>query len=176
MNEPKLILRPHGGDGDHDRYILVDRAPFSVGRRPDNDCQLGRPDISGQHAKFEYLDGAWLVTDNNTTNGTFVNGRRLEPYAGSPLALGDVLYFATKGYQIVSEVDESGPKSLLRTTVLGNANQVRSMMQLIKAINEQRTFPYFQPIIDLDFNEPVGWEALGRACGEDGVMSPAALF
>jgi EAL domain-containing protein (putative c-di-GMP-specific phosphodiesterase class I) len=176
VDEPKLILRPHGGDGDHDRYILVDRAPFSIGRRPDNDCQLGRPDISGQHAKFEYEGGAWLVIDNNTTNGTFVNGRRLEPYSGVPLALGDILYFATKGYQIVSEVDESGPKSLLRTTVLGNANQVRSMMQLIKAINEQRTFPYFQPIIDLDFNEPVGWEALGRACGEDGVMSPAALF
>jgi EAL domain-containing protein (putative c-di-GMP-specific phosphodiesterase class I) len=176
VEERKLILKPHGGDGEQDRYILVEHAPFWIGRRPENDSQIVRPDISGRHANFQYLEGAWWVVDNNSTNGTFLNGRRIDPHLPVRLALSDVLYFATKGYQIVAEADDSGPKSLFTTKVLGDSTEIRAVMQLIKVINEQRTYPHFQPIYDLDLNEPVGWEALGRAYTEDGPMSPAQAF
>ncbi len=35
--------------------------------------------ISRKHASCKYLHGRWLIRDENSTNGTFINGTRLEP-------------------------------------------------------------------------------------------------
>jgi hypothetical protein len=61
-------------------------APLTVGRGPQNDLPLGEDQYaSAQHARFESgSTGVWVV-DLGSTNGTFVNGdrvdgpRRLEP-------------------------------------------------------------------------------------------------
>ena len=62
-----------GGD-----YAL-NSAPLTVGRGEQNDVELRGDDFaSAQHARFEpRRDGVWL-TDMGSTNGTFVNGVRLE--------------------------------------------------------------------------------------------------
>jgi len=55
-----------------------------IGRRPDNDIQIGEISVSGQHALIEavpnaYLEGTvdYYITDSNSTNGTFVNELRV---------------------------------------------------------------------------------------------------
>jgi EAL domain-containing protein (putative c-di-GMP-specific phosphodiesterase class I) len=174
--ETPLVLKPHGADADQERTIVIDRAPFWVGRRPENDYQIVRSDISGRHAAFSYDDGSWWVTDNGSTNGTFVNAHRVESSKRVRINVGDVLYFATKGYVVVCEADDSANRSLFNTKVLGDSTNIRGVMQLIRIINEQRTYPYFQPIIDLELEETVGWEALGRASTEDGPLTPAQAF
>ena len=62
-----------GGD------LLLDSAPLTVGRGEQNDIELRGDDFaSAEHARFEpRRDGVWL-TDVGSTNGTFVNGARLE--------------------------------------------------------------------------------------------------
>jgi FHA domain len=59
-------------------YVL-NSAPLTVGRGAANDVELRGDDFaSAEHARFEpRRDGVWL-TDVGSTNGTFVNGARLE--------------------------------------------------------------------------------------------------
>lgn len=58
-----------------------------VGREADCDLRLDDPGLSRHHAAFEPMAGGARVTDLGSSNGTFVNGRRLE--APTELAEGD---------------------------------------------------------------------------------------
>ena len=72
------------------RRIDLDSAPITLGRGTPNDVELpGDEFASARHARVEpRRDGVW-VEDIGSTNGTFVNGKRLErPRRLTP---GDVL-------------------------------------------------------------------------------------
>ena len=68
----------------------VDSTPLTIGRSGDNDIPLrGDQFASAHHARFEPRgDGVW-VEDDGSTNGTYVNGVRLD--APKRLAVGDVV-------------------------------------------------------------------------------------
>lgn len=52
---------------------------ISVGRSPDCDLVVPHTSISRKHCQIDEIDGSLFVTDLNSSNGTFVNGRRLIP-------------------------------------------------------------------------------------------------
>jgi Inner membrane component of T3SS, cytoplasmic domain len=68
----------------------LNSAQLSVGRGGQNDIALASDDyVSARHARFEpRQDGVW-VQDLGSTNGTYLNGARLEH--PRKLALGDVV-------------------------------------------------------------------------------------
>jgi len=74
---PFLAFRD--GDGALGIFPLADRAAATVGRRPDMDLALAwDPEVSGLHAELTSLSGEWTVVDDGlSTNGTFVNERRV---------------------------------------------------------------------------------------------------
>ncbi len=55
---------------------------FSVGREEDNDLVLDRANISKHHLRFRRSDGRVEVLDLESTNGTYVNGRRVQDPRG----------------------------------------------------------------------------------------------
>jgi len=57
---------------------MLDSAPITVGRGPQNDVKLDRDDYaSAKHARIEpRRDGVW-VEDIGSTNGTYLNGIKL---------------------------------------------------------------------------------------------------
>ena len=59
--------------------LVLNSAPLTMGRDAANDVELRGDDFaSAEHARFEpRRDGVWL-SDVGSTNGTFVNGVRLE--------------------------------------------------------------------------------------------------
>ena len=61
------------------REFVLDTAPVTVGRAPENDIRLdGDEFASSKHARVEpRRDGVW-VEDVGSTNGTFVNGKQLD--------------------------------------------------------------------------------------------------
>jgi hypothetical protein len=58
---------------------VLDSAPLTIGRGPQNDVPMGTDEFaSSRHARFEpRRDGVW-VEDVGSTNGTYVNGARLQ--------------------------------------------------------------------------------------------------
>lgn len=50
---------------------------LSVGRARDNDVRLSDPSVSGLHAVLEHYPGGWTLRDLASTNGTWIEGRRI---------------------------------------------------------------------------------------------------
>lgn len=50
---------------------------FSVGREDDNELLLDRANVSKHHLRFRRVQGAVEVIDLESTNGTYVNGRKI---------------------------------------------------------------------------------------------------
>ncbi|MAU00500.1 MAG: hypothetical protein CL608_25435 [Anaerolineaceae bacterium] len=58
--------------------FLLETISLTVGRDPVSDIILNDPEVSRQHARFTQTDAGYQVQDLGSTNGTFVNGQRLE--------------------------------------------------------------------------------------------------
>ena len=53
-----------------------------------------QPYVSGTHAQLQKLsNGDWQIMDLNSTNGTFVNGKRLNPHQPETIRIGDEIAF-----------------------------------------------------------------------------------
>jgi DNA-binding response OmpR family regulator len=65
-----------------------------IGRSSDSDVVLDFNYISRTHARIEYADSGFVVVDAGSTNGTFVNGRRISGAqalaSGDHISIGDV--------------------------------------------------------------------------------------
>ena len=79
--------------------IPVDSMPVAIGRGGQNEVPLDGDDFaSAQHARFEAKrDGLW-VEDIGSTNGTFVNGTRLE--RAQLAQVGDVIKIGSTELQV----------------------------------------------------------------------------
>jgi hypothetical protein len=53
------------------------RPPFEVGRGRELDLALNDPEVSRRHARFESQNGIVYLDDLHSSNGTFLNGRRV---------------------------------------------------------------------------------------------------
>lgn len=75
---------------DHQPHVLaLDGTTVTVGRSPEATVTLDDPYVSDHHAKM-YRDGEeWLVVDEGSTNGTFLNQQKVT--SATPLAAGDQL-------------------------------------------------------------------------------------
>lgn len=58
--------------------VMLVRGDISVGRNIDSDIVLSERFVSGNHAKFYVKNNTLFVEDLNSTNGTIVNGERIQ--------------------------------------------------------------------------------------------------
>jgi serine phosphatase RsbU (regulator of sigma subunit) len=64
--------------GNEQHNIVLNRTPFSVGRKVDKDLVIADPRVSRDHALIVLeADGFYLV-DQSSKHGTFVNGERIQ--------------------------------------------------------------------------------------------------
>ena len=81
--------------------ISVER-DMLVGRHQDAEILLQSTDISRKHAALLFRDDHIWVKDLNSTNGTFVNGERVEQEQEIELHDGDMLQFASFMFMILA--------------------------------------------------------------------------
>src|SRR5580704_7248777 len=69
-----IIISEKGGA---ERREGFDKNEINVGRVQGNDLMLPKGNVSKHHARLLYRDGRFIVTDLKSTNGTYVNGRKI---------------------------------------------------------------------------------------------------
>jgi hypothetical protein len=73
---PALVVRSGGGRaGEH---FVPQGERTTIGRSPDCDIFLDDVTVSRKHAVLVHKDDAFLIEDQGSLNGTFLNRRRIE--------------------------------------------------------------------------------------------------
>src|SRR5579862_1157888 len=93
-----IIIQEKGGE---QRRMVFNKPEVTIGRVQGNDIVLPKGNVSKRHARIVLKDGKFIIVDLKSTNGTYVNGRKIT----SPLVVKD----ADKIYigDFIVGVDES---------------------------------------------------------------------
>ncbi|MGX1854177.1 FHA domain-containing protein [Streptomyces sp. NPDC055299] len=84
---PELVLELNGRT-----WTLDPSRSYNVGRDPQGDMVLDDARVSWRHATVRWAGRSWIIEDQGSTNGTYVQGRRIhqmEVGAGSTVHLGN---------------------------------------------------------------------------------------
>ncbi len=149
--------------------------PFKIGRNADLDLTLPSRSVSGLHAQIVEENGGLWLHDLGSTNGTFVNGKRIKTKIR--LAEGDTVQFAANLFHI-SRDQNSGKNRAAHDDGGGDEDAITKIQnkqfdQLFKG----GVVPFFQPIVRIDNNQQfiTGYEVLGRS-KLFGLRTPAQMF
>jgi predicted component of type VI protein secretion system len=91
--------------------IQIDQLPASIGRSAQSSVQVADPEVSRNHCLLEQREGALVIRDAGSTNGTFVNGLRV---GEAILASGDRVSLGRTRFCVLYEREGScsrGPDS-----------------------------------------------------------------
>lgn len=165
--------------GDVPDRIAVVALPFSIGRAHANDLRLAGSAISKHHALLVEHDGACALRDLKSTNGTFVNGTRIDEHV---LADGDIIHLgpielrfrtAESGATGVSDMPADATQALPINHDPGSTRARRALEELL---GREAVDIVWQPIVDLASRNVVACEALARGAHPDLPRSPQPLF
>jgi hypothetical protein len=90
---PRATLREIRPDGSTTSFV-IDGRPLTIGRAPDNGLVVHDTRASRHHARLFARSGALLLADLGSTNGSWVNDRRVEEMAlgeGDRIRVGDTM-------------------------------------------------------------------------------------
>src|SRR5262245_54075679 len=77
-----IIIQEKGGE---QRRMVFNKPEVTIGRVQGNDIVLPKGNVSKCHARIVLKDGKFIIVDLKSTNGTYVNGRKIT----SPLVVKD---------------------------------------------------------------------------------------
>lgn len=120
---------------------------FSIGRLPECDVQIDSPIVSREHARLRIEPDGFSLEDLGSTNGTFVNGQRIEGRV--PLAAGMRVHFASFAYVFdgtsLRQAHGAGrvrlvARSLGKTVIDTATRQTRALLRDIDLVIEPGEF------------------------------------
>ncbi|AKV03658.1 Type II/IV secretion system ATP hydrolase TadA/VirB11/CpaF, TadA subfamily [Labilithrix luteola] len=119
-----IIISEKGGA---ERRESFDKNEINVGRVQGNDLMLPKGNVSKHHARLLFRDGRFIVTDLKSTNGTYVNGRKIAQATivreGDKIYIGDfVLRLDANGAGGAAVPTASSDEESIRTLGRENAN------------------------------------------------------
>lgn len=151
------VLSRSSSDTGTNQHVNIIGPSFTVGRSPGNNLCISDPTVSGRHAEILTINRDLFVRDLNSTNGTLLNGRRLQHLTG--LRSGDVLHFGSVMYTLQSSTDEC-----TSSTVTADVSaEALAHLQFDKLLRRPALRPYFQPIVRLADRSRIGFEVLSRS-------------
>lgn len=124
-----------------------------VGRSESCDIQVTEGHPSREHARVVERDGAVLVQDLHSTNGTFVNNKRIE--IESVMQPGDVVKFGDEAFSVQS-LDQPEATVLMRS--LGSGANTNAMV--IDDEDEDEDDADSTSILEV-YAMPAGWDSGG---------------
>src|SRR6266853_1613667 len=77
-----IVVNEKGGE---QKRLEFDKPEVTIGRVQGNDIILPKGNVSKRHSRIVLKDGKFIIVDLKSTNGTYVNGRKIT----SPLVIED---------------------------------------------------------------------------------------
>ncbi len=98
-----ILITEKGGET---KRLEFDRPEITIGRVQGNDIVLPKGNVSKRHSRIVFKDGKYIIVDLKSTNGTYVNGRKIT----APLVVkgADKIYI---GDFIMNIEEGSGPST-----------------------------------------------------------------
>jgi pSer/pThr/pTyr-binding forkhead associated (FHA) protein len=78
----------------------------AIGRAPECDLRLDEPGMSRMHARLVPTDDGLLLEDLGSTNGSFINGKRV---LRGEARVGDEIGFDTMRFRLLSPAQQDEP-------------------------------------------------------------------
>jgi len=108
MTSFKLVVTLTGSKEAAPSEHAVQKDQTIIGRQPGNDIVL--PDnekrVSSKHSRIDRAGGALQITDLGSTNGTFVNDRKIEPNSPVDIKNGDKISIGLYQLKVVAAEEE----------------------------------------------------------------------
>lgn len=157
------------GASNESRSKLIEPFPFRVGRRPQASLTIPRPTVSGLHAELLAIGERLFLCDLGSTNGTFINGKRITEE--TELRDGDVVQFADVTFRLTSQAQERPSETMSEDF----CDHALARVQFEKLMRDANVTPYYQPIFDLRTGTITAFEALARS-RLIGLETPGRMF
>ena len=159
--------------------VDIKLTPFRIGRRPDLDLSVSSSVVSAIHAVITTKGGILSLNDAGSTNGTFVNGNKLDGEVflaeGDWIEIGDIsLKVGLRKTELDASLADTQDGFTSKTLCFGAdvKKQSRGLQQLI---GSGRLSSCFQPIHNPSDLEIHGYEFLARS-EVIGVTNPGQMF
>lgn len=183
MNDQEWYLEGLLGKGR--RWVIrIEPIPFFVGRQKECHLALSSKEVSRNHAEIFVSDGRLQVRDLNSTNGTFVNRRRLE--RDTPvvtLADNDIIHFGDLEFRVTSFNPEHSAEATGEVTSFNLRTELPAQQFVTCAnefdamLRENAVLPVYQAVVELaPAHRTLAYEVLGRGNYPGVPESPGPLF
>lgn len=138
LKGPRLVGR--FADGKYGEFPLGPKT--TMGRHPNNVLRLVDREVSKEHATIERVGASYLLRDLNSSNGTFVNGRKVRELKlrdGDEISLGNSRLVFHSGDQVGHGLT---PATSPGVTVVASAQSMPAFLATV----EQKEEAEFRPV------------------------------
>jgi pSer/pThr/pTyr-binding forkhead associated (FHA) protein len=115
-NEPRFALRFISGKYQGGEYPLAEGQEIVIGRSSELDMVLVEEMVSRKHARIALIDGTINIEDLGSTNGTFVNGEKVQQ---GTLREGDRVLIGTNILKVVAAPQDEEARANLKAMAVG---------------------------------------------------------
>jgi pSer/pThr/pTyr-binding forkhead associated (FHA) protein len=115
-NEPRFALRFISGKYQGGEYPLAEGQEIIIGRSSELDMVLVEEMVSRKHARIALADGTISIEDLGSTNGTFVNGEKVQQ---GTLREGDRVLIGTNILKVVAAPQDAEARANLKAMAVG---------------------------------------------------------
>ena len=78
----------------NDREINPDNFPLTVGSKDEMDISIPENGVSRHHLTIYESEFGYYIEDNDSTNGTFINNKKINPFQKRVILDGDIVTLA----------------------------------------------------------------------------------
>lgn len=161
-------LAEYSAGNEQKRILDLPLRPLLVGRSHEADLSIAYGGVSKRHANIHFEQHHMVVEDLGSTNGTYVNGNRVEC---TVVQVGDLLQFGNALFKVGRRGDSVADGTIEE----GILPWAQTLLLFDRLMSDRAVVPHFQPIVTAGGRECDAYELLARS-DLDGLANPALMF